>query len=185
MRWIKRYFNYPSFEPAAKSTLKKALVGEVFVLALLAWSLWRINEIAALTIRVGGKVIENTGGATYGSSEAGQAGSWEIYIQTYWADMAGLTPTRYEFFTELVLMAVALLAYGAWVLYLDWKKPREERYRPTIYLLTAVNLLIAFQACDAATSRIGQIVAIACESLIVVFLILRPSAKLDDWRAKV
>lgn len=188
MRWLKRYFNYAAFPKPALAVLRKALIGEAVVLAILGWTLWRINEISDLTFRVGGKYIELTAGGSYsptgGTGVLAAAPSWEVFITTYWADNLGLYPARLELQIAWVSMTLALLAFGAFVIILDWRKGREEHYRPTLYLLTVVNAAIAIWANQQALSSIGAGLALAAELLVLTFFLLKPAAK-PTWESRV
>ena len=82
------------------------------------------------------------------------------------------------------LFGVLILGFGAYVLRLDWRKPREEHYRPTLYLLTVANWGIAMKLVGLADSAVSAVIVTAAELLVLVFFVLRPTAK-TGWQGRV
>ena len=184
MRWFIRYFSYSKFPEAAKATLKKALKAEALTLALLALASWRLVWLHDVTVKVGGKYIDLSGGGKYNSTEAVAPPTWENFLVGDFARRLGLTAQQIELEIVWASIALILLAFGAYVLVLDWRKPREEHYRPTLYLLPFINMLIALWAVGLADSRVAAVIITACEVLIIVMLILRPAPR-AGWKGRV
>ena len=176
MRWFKRYFNYPKFPAAAKATLKKALLAEAITLALLGLIVWRLIYLHDITYRLGGKYIELSGGVGYNTpttnADAAAPASWENFLVGEIATRLGLTGPQLEIELVWALLASVLVAFAAYVLILDWRKPREEHYRPTLYLLTFVNMAVALAGVSLSASKVAPVVAIGAQVLIVVMFVL-------------
>ena len=184
MRWFKRYFNYPKFPAAAKATLKKALRAEAATLFLLALVVWRLTYLHDLTLKVGGKYIELSSGEAYGKDGPAVPPSWENFLVGDFARRLGLTAAQIELEIVWALLAAVLIAFGTYVLVLDWRKPREEHYRPTLYLITLVNMLIALWGVGLAESKVAVIIVTAAEVLILVMFLLKPAPR-AGWKTRV
>jgi hypothetical protein len=187
VRWFRRYFNYPKFPAAAKATLAKALRAEVLTLALLGLVIWRLVYLHDITYKVGGKYIDLSGGAGYNTTSNAVAAappSWENFLVGDFATRLGLTGPQLEIEIVWALLAAVLVAFGAFVLVLDWRKPREEHYRPTLYLLTFFNLAVALGGVSLAASKVAPIVAIGAQVLIVVMFVLKPAPR-AGWKTRV
>ena len=187
MRWFKRYFNYPKFPAAAKATLKKALLAEAITLALLALVVWRLTYLHDLTVRVGGKYIDLSGGEAYGTTANASSSappSWENFLVGDFARRLGLSGPQVEIELVWALIAAVLLAFAVYVLVLDWRKPREEHYRPTLYLITVINMAIALWGVSLADSKVATVIVTGAEVLIIVMFILKPAAR-AGWKTRV
>jgi hypothetical protein len=184
LRWFKRYFNYPKFPAAAKATLKKALRAEAITVALLALVVWRLIYLHDLTYKVAGKYIELSGGAAYGKDGPAVPPSWENFLVGDFARRLGLTGAQIELEIVWALLAAILIGFGAYVLVLDWRKPREEHYRPTLYLLTLVNMAIALWGVSLADSKVAEVIVTGAEVLILVMFLLKPAPR-AGWKTRV
>jgi len=187
LRWFRRYFNYRAFPAAAKTTLIKALRVEVVTLGLLALVVWRLAYLHDLTVRVGGKYIDLSGGEAYGTtSNATSAAppSWENFLVGDFARRLGLSGPQVEIELVWALIAAVLLAFAVYVLVLDWRKPREEHYRPTLYLITVINMAIALWGVSLADSKVAAVIVTGAEVLIIVMFILKPAAR-AGWKTRV
>lgn len=184
MRWFKRYFNYSKFPAAAKATLLKALKVEALTLVLLAVVVWRLSYLHDLTYKLGGKFIELSSGGGYGVTGAVAPPSWENFLVGDLARRMGLAGAQIELEIVWALLAAVLIAFGAYVLVLDWRKPREEHYRPTLYLLTVINMALALWGVSLASSKVASVIVTGAEVLIIVMFILKPAPR-AGWKTRV
>lgn len=184
MRWFRRYFNYSKFPSEAKRVLTKALRAEALFLGLLGVLFWRLTYLHDITYALGGKYIQLVGGPTYGSDAAAAKPTWESFLISPFADRLGLTAAKIEIEIIWALFGAIVLAFGAYILKLDWRKPREEHYRPTVYLLTVLNWGIALWLVGIADSAVTAVIVTAAELLVLVFFVLRPTAK-TGWQGRV
>ena len=184
MRWFRRYFNYAQFPAAAKATMRKALKAEAVTLALLAIVVWRLSHLHQLTLEVGGKYIQLSGGGAYGKDGPSAPPSWENFLVGDFARRLGLTAQQIEIEIVWALLALVLVGFGAYVLVLDWRKPREEHYRPSLYLLTLVNMAIALWAVGLADSKVAAVIVTGAEVLILVMFLLKPAPR-AGWKTRV
>ncbi len=184
MRWFKRYFNYPKFPAAAKATLTKALRAEAITLALLGLIIWRLVYLHDITYKVGGKYILLSGGGAYGKDGPSAPPSWENFLVGDFARRLGLGAPQVEIEIVWALLGAVLVAFGAYVLVLDWRKPREEHYRPTLYLITFINLAVALWGVSLSDSKVAPIVATGAQVLIVVMFVLKPAPR-AGWKTRV
>jgi hypothetical protein len=187
LRWFKRYFNYAQFPAAAKTTLIKALRAEAVILALLGLVIWRLVYLHDITYKLGGKYIMLSGGAGYNTTTNAVAAApptWENFLVGDFAKRLGLSSPQVEIEIVWALLAAVLVAFGAYVLVLDWRKPREEHYRPTLYLITFVNLAVALLGASLSDSKVAPVVAIGAQVLIVVMFVLKPAPR-AGWKTRV
>lgn len=188
MRWFKRYFNYAKFPEAAKAVLVGALKVELLFLGALGVLFWRMSFLHQLTYDVAGKYIDVVGGVGYSPNGAGDVAAapptWESFLISEFADRLGLTAGKIEIEILWALLGVIFLAFGAYILRVDWRKPREAHYRPSLYLLTILNWYLAFELVGLADSKVAAVIVTGAEILVLVLFVLRPAPRVD-WRGRV
>jgi len=188
VRWLKRYFNFSKFPEPAKALMRRALKAEGIFIAALGVLLWRITYLHQHTYDLAGKYIVNVGGAGYSPNgtvtDAVAPPTWESFLISEFADRDGLSAGKIEIEIVWALLAAIILAFGAFILVIDWRKPREAHYRPSLYLLTVVNLGLALGVAALADSKVVAVIVTGAEILVLVLFLLRPAPRVD-WRGRV